>query len=195
MRKMTAILIPLWFFVATCAFGQRRGEPRYAEANFDYSRDPTRVILHIVEGRQDLKIQSMTIYGDGRLDLEIRPGPETILSEHSRQLSDVEMTRILRSVVDHGLAEWDNGRIHSLQLTKRGGRAYAPPPDARNITILISLREYRRGPYEMKNLERTIQVRGAEYAVEIFPDIPEFRGVLNLMSQMDEEFRRLERED
>ena len=194
MKQVSAIFLSLWFFLTVCAFGQRRGEPTYAEASFGYSKDPTRVILHVTEGRQDMRIQSMTVYGDGRLDIELRTGSETVLVEHSRQLSEAEVSRILRDAVDHGLAEWDNGRMHSLILTKKGGRAYAPSPDARNVTILISLTEYRRGPYEIESLERTARVRGADVAAEVFPEIPEFRGVANLMALMDEEFRRMEAE-
>ena len=192
MRPVIAITMSAWFLLAVCSLGQRRGEPTYTETTFDYSRDSTRVVLHIIERTQDMTIRAMTIYGDGRLDLEIRTGIETILAEYSRQISTADMDRILRDAVDHGLVEWDNGRIHSLQLTSRAGRGYGPPEDSGNVTVLISLTEYRRGAYQLKDVERTIRVRGSEFAAEVFPEIVEFKGVNNLVARLNREFKEAE---
>jgi len=188
MRRVIPIMMLTWVFLAVCALGQRKGEPPYTEATFNYSKNPTRVVLHVIMSGQDLKIRTMTLFGDGRLDFEVRTGTETILAESSRQISTEEMNRILRDAVDHGLVEWDNGRIHSLQLTSRGGRGYGPPEDSANVTLLIALTEYRRGPYQLKDVERTIRVHGPGYAAEDFPEIVEFAGINNLVILMNEEF-------
>jgi len=193
MKQVVSMMMSAWLFLAACAFGQRKGEPTYAEATFEYSRDPTRVVLHVIVTTPDLITRTMTVYGDGRLDLEIRTGTETTLDEHSRQTSTEELDRILRDAVDHGLIEWDEGRIHSLQLTSRGGRGYGPPSDSQNVTLLISVTEYRRGSYQLKDVERTIRLRGPEYVARDFPEIVEFTGIHNLVAQLDREFKEAEK--
>lgn len=194
MRNTAAALLSLALalFIVIPALGQRKGEPPYTEATFSYPSDPTRVLLQVTTGAMDMTIRSMTLYGDGRLDLEVRSGTQTVVSEYTRDLEPAEVEAMLRLAVDHGLAEWDGTRIRAHQLRERGGRGYLPPTDTTRATIVVALEDYRRGDYKVEHVEQLIRLQAPRFTSEFSPGIPELKGVADLVDLLDAEMLRAE---
>lgn len=152
-------------------------ESEYTEATFDYSREPQKTILFFASSGLRGGLRTIELRGDGRLVFRTLYGDE-VAEEKSVDLSEDQVLRVLRQVVDYGLVEWDTTRIQARQLEKNDGRLFtAIPEDAPRDTILISLESYERGEYRAEKLERKIRFRGASAANRLYPPILEIKGI------------------
>ncbi len=178
-RRLLGILAVLALAISVSGI-HLPGEPPYTEAEFSYSTDPTRAILHVTRVSAMLMgySRSLTLFGDGKLKLVKEEKGEK--SHFTRSLSQTEVDALMRNLVDHGLAEWDQMALYALEI-ERTGRGFPPPSDASKVQILIRLEEYSRGDLVLTDLTRRIVPRGAESSyARALPDVPEYKGIVYL---------------
>lgn len=152
----------------------------YREAVFEYSDEPSKVLVFVSSTGMSGYQRTMALHGNGQLVLRKLRGGE-VLEEAEAHLEKNQVEQILRLVVDHGLAEWDLTRVQGKQLEKNSGKLYsAIPSDATRDTVLISLAYYERGELRRHDLERKVRFLGASVADRLYPPILEIRGIVEL---------------
>ncbi len=166
-----------------CTFGV---EPDQPVADFTYETDPAKVILFVCSSRADKGIDSMTVYGNGRVELRAEAAGQ-VAEEHELSLGDKETEALLRLAVDSGLAEYDSERIRERQL-----RRSMPPPRTdgqKATTVLLSLASYK----DRAGVEQTVRFESA--GLSATTDIPEIGGVAELRRRMLELHKRAKLEN
>lgn len=154
---------------------------------FTYDKEPFKVVLFVCSLRSDQMLNSMTVYGNGRV--ELRTEGDQDLSEHYELLLNHEETEaLLRLAVNHGLAEYDSDRIREQQRSNRGP---IPQTDGPGVTtVLLSLASYENFPLHFQEVEKIIRLVTPELTSEPITGIPEIRGVAELRRRMIEMFAR-----
>lgn len=155
---------------------------KYGDVQFTYSDDPAAVVLFVNVLNLMANIShSATLYGDGRIELQVRhAGTNTLMEEYEITITSEKVHALLREVVHHGLAEWDGASVHARQLRLTSGHGYASPSDSLRVAVVLALDSYSRASYSQKNIERTIRVRGPSHGANLFPEIVELEGVKKL---------------
>lgn len=190
-RVLALLLLTLSLASPACGI-QRPGEPPYTEAEFTYSTDPTRAILHMKVTNNARERWEMTLFGDGKMVLfeEIRGQAQ----KQAVSLPDDEVRDVLRKVVDSGLAEWDPLAFDAQFSEKYGGKSPPRMFDAPRVTITISLDSYARGDFDLVDVRRNIKAWNGEGSrAEMFPDIPEYGGIAYLLDLRREKAKQLEK--
>lgn len=190
MPRFLALLLLVLSLAAPACGIQRPGEPPYTEAEFTYSTDPTRAILHMKASFRSTNRWEMTLFGDGELVLfkETHRGSE----KHAVSLPDAEVRSILRKVVDSGLAEWDPLAFQA-QFSEKYNKGTPVVIDAPIIVITVSLDSYKRGDLDLVDVRRKIVARNGEGRLaKRFPDIPEYGGIAFLLDLRQEKARAAE---
>lgn len=151
-------------------------EPDYSDAVFSVPADPTRAVLHVTITSMDMIVRSLTLYGDGRVELTHNVDGE---SELQLEFQDVES--VLEGAVRHGLAEYDAMAVRARKLTLREGKPLPGSLDGPNVLVLLSVDGYKRGGYSAPTVERKITMKGPRLSARFFPEIPQFQGVVDLV--------------
>jgi hypothetical protein len=161
--------------------------------NFTYSQDAEKVVL-FVQTIVPLSAvsKSMTLYGDGRLELargrSLKPSEET----HTVRLTNDEVRALLADAITSGVAEWDSLTIRARQLKETAGAQFSGADDAPTVVVMMSLDALQRGEgaEEKRNIRADFRLNDPAYAARFFPEIKEFEGVLSLMQYMEAAFAR-----
>jgi hypothetical protein len=168
----------LFLALATTVSGiQRPGEPPYTDAEFTFSTDPTKAILHLKIHSYSGDRWEMTLFGDGKLViLEDKARKDAV--HHVRSFSYDETRQVMRRIVDSGLAEWDPLAFEA-QFSEKYNTRVPRVIDNPGASITIALETYERGDWQLRDVYRKIRTPGGEEDfVKIFPDIPEYQGMV-----------------
>ncbi len=141
-----------------------------------YQRDPSAVALFVCTQRPNEGLDSMTVYGNSRVELRsIRDGK---LEQYEIVLHDSEFSALLNLVTEYGLADYDSDHVRERLLRKM-----SPFPVSKNniTTVLISL--FRSKALGISPIQRIIRLDILK-AEEYLPDFDEFQGVAKLNQSM-----------
>jgi hypothetical protein len=153
---------------------------------FQTSIDPGKVVLFVQEEWASTGDRtSMSLYGDGRLEVTHGVAGGATPVSKSRQLSAGAAEELVRHVVDAGLAEYDAPTIEA-RLRARVGDVIPLSSDGPLVTVLVSLEELRRGEHVRAPLFTRIQFSSPRLLAKSFPDFREFNGLVRLMDYMHE---------
>lgn len=156
---------------------------------FSYSNAPSDVVLFVQSSVPSVgSTTSITLYGDGRLELHRKRWRTGEDRRTSRYLQPHEMRDLLDKVVGYGLAEWDATRIAAEQMKQTGG--FAGSVDGTTVTVMLSLTEYGRGSWSTTNLRKTIEYANPDTAAESYPSIRELQGLTFLWRYLRDELQR-----
>ena len=99
------------------------GNSNAPQATFEISNDPEEIIVSYTQALSEMgggdKGPSVTVYADGHVIVEYPPFMKNA-GEYTLQLSQVEMDRLLRSLVDKKVMEFDP---QAIRRSKREARA------------------------------------------------------------------------
>lgn len=152
--------------------------------SYSYSHDPSAVLLFVqVFAPQVGSSRSFTLYGDGRVELLVRPAGQQSDSHSEFRLSPEEIDRLLQGAVDCGLAEWDATRIEAEQLKANDGREFLVV-DGAVVHVSLALETFRRGDWMVRDLRKSIRVRSPRDMAERFPGIKEYEGIARLVDYL-----------
>ncbi|MBZ0102110.1 MAG: hypothetical protein K8I65_08110 [Thermoanaerobaculia bacterium] len=156
---------------------------------FSYSEAPSDVVLFVQASASSVgSTTSITLYGDGRLELHRKRWRTGEDRRTSRYLGPQEMLELMERVVEYRLPEWDPTRIAAEQMKQSGG--FSGSFDGTTVTVMISLREYGRGSWSTTNLRKTIEYANPDTAADSYPEIREFQGLTYLWRYLREELQR-----
>lgn len=185
-RPPMAVCMLVAFFLCCCGASAAQ-QVDYTTADFTIPADPTRAVLHITITPMDMRVRSLTLFGDGRLELT-----DTRLGELSGQVEFSEVVKVVSSAVRAGLVEYDPMAIHARQLTLKEGKQFPPRPDATSITLLLGVDDYRRGSFEVDRVHKRVSLRDAAFKAKHFPQIPQFKATADLVEWMSVKFEEAE---
>lgn len=164
--------------------------PAESAVEFRSSSDPTKVVLFVQEEWASTGDRtSMSLYGDGRLEIAHGVAGGGAPVSKSTQLTADAAEMLLRQVVDDGLAEYDAPTIEA-RLRARVGDVIPLSSDGPLVTVLVSLEELRRGEQVRAPLFTRIQFSSPRLLAKNFPDFSEFQGLVRLMDYMRDALSR-----
>ncbi|GMU65399.1 MAG: hypothetical protein AMXMBFR36_16730 [Acidobacteriota bacterium] len=157
-----------------------------SDVAFRTSIDPGKVILFVEEEWASTGDRtSMSLYGDGRLEVTHGVVGGAAPVSRSRQLTAGAAEELVRLVVEYGLAEYDAPTIEA-RLRSRVGDVIPISSDGPLVAVLVSLEELRRGGQVRAPLFTRIQLSSPRLLAKSFPDFSEFEGLVRLMDYMHE---------
>ncbi len=145
----------------------------YSEAKFQISDDAAELVLRVEHAGR-----SMSLYGDGRLDIQAGEG-----ESYTRRLERSRMLEIFRVAVDHGLAEFDV----QLLLLEIGAEAWWTPCKTERVTATLRFTTY----------DRHGAGGGIEHAgicPDDYPQIVQSKALADLRAVLDQEIGEARRE-
>ena len=175
----------IMLLTTACAVeAQQRNTTPYSEATYSIPSDPAKVVLHIGlgGGMRKRNSNSATLYADGRLEISALGK-----GDFQKILTHEELQQVLQMAIGYGLAEWHSSTIHAQQLKKYEGRQIPMPSDATRAIVLLAVDDYRRGDYEIESVEKTIRVKAPTIARRLFPEIPQYEGITQLVGWLQEQ--------
>lgn len=176
--------------LASCdvSSAQRANDIPYSEAEQVVSSDPQKVVLQLVSGgSQTGLVQSFTVYGDGLVDFQKRRKDQA-LEEFTGNIGASGVQELMSIAVSHGLAEWDADTI--MAWTRQKNPRTLNIQDGGNVHVSLHLSEYRRGDVRMQNHSKSFTVKTPKDAAEVYPEIPQFRGVHLLWERLAAERKK-----
>lgn len=176
-KNRSALASVLSTILFLCCCGQVSAvESDYSDAVFSVPADPTRAVLHVTITSMDMVVRSLTLFGDGRVELT-----HNVDGEFEYRLEFQDVQSVLGGAVHHGLAEYDAMAVRARKLALREGKPFPGSPDGPNVLVLLSVDDYKRGDYSVANAERKITMKDPRFSAKFFPQIPQFQGVADLV--------------
>lgn len=153
---------------------------QFETAAFTTSSDPSAVVLFVQVSYRTAprESRSMRLFGDGRLEIS-SSGDRRPAQQRERRLDEAAQQELVGLAVRHGLAEWDATRIESEKAIALNGRQFTTA-DGSMVSVRLALETYVRGGVERTGVSRRVDVANPLLTAERFPNIPEFKGVLEL---------------
>ena len=148
-----------------------------------YPKDPEKVILRLaVMVPQTALYRSMSLYGDGRVQLARLGSDLEVLRSHELRLDPGEATRLLSIVGRSRLPEYDLDLTAERVNQLRGGEELNLffGLDHAITTVEIALDSYTNGSVALKNVDTRIVLRAAGAAAARYPEIEEFQAIVEL---------------
>lgn len=164
--------------------------PSYRDATFQLSSDPEQLILSFKIHHGYNGLRSLSLYGDGRLELRVqgKKGRDLVIWESfDRQLDYPEMAELVRQAVDHGFAEWDADSLHFQGVTAYSTHALWAFGE-------IHLESYQRGDYSRLSLVRPFKLGDVRLAREFSADVLQVQGLEAMVRSLDHHFESARRE-
>ena len=150
--------------------------PDYKQATFAVSSDPEQLVLSFrvwIYGSAE-----MSLYGDGRLELQVSDHRGVEQESYTRQLTFAEMTGLVRLAVDHGFAEWNPDSLDFEGLTKRSSHPIIASGE-------LHLDHYQRGEYAREDLVRHFKIGDVHSALKFSADVLQVKGYRALRQTLD----------
>lgn len=168
-------------------------------AEWFFSPDPDYLILqyHVVGGAtEDALYPYLQLYGDGRVQVH-RSAYRMSPGDHTMQLSDTEVNELLRSLVRHGILDFDKAAVtnqvnqaHDEYVARTG--KYPFVTDAAVVSIEINLELYipagAGGPIE--NYHHRVSWSGVEHTAELYPSVEAIQGLRAAIQDLNAVARR-----
>ncbi|MEM7588018.1 MAG: hypothetical protein AAF560_31810 [Acidobacteriota bacterium] len=158
----------------------------YSSAEFVVSDDPAVMVLSVRHGDRSLRV-----WGDGRTELVT--GSEDERETFMRRIERSRLLSLIRSAVDHGLAEFDaDVMIHEMQGRPRDGHSLGGPPcptGSERIEVTLRLVSYTRDSFKNPRVERA-----GFCAPETYAHIPQAQAFAELAALVEEELATARRE-
>lgn len=133
--------------------------------------------------------QSMTVYGDGRVELRKEiVAAQRILGAHEMYLERAELESLVRIAVDHQLLEWDSAAIRVRQM-RTGKSQSIGSDDSASINIIVTLETYDGEGGRAREIHG---IRNFTSAKLLYPDFPEYQGIDSLLRYMVNAYRKAE---
>lgn len=164
---------------------------QFETAAFTTSSDPSAVVLFVQVSYRTMPRESraMRLFGDGRLEIT-SSGDRRPVQKRERRLDEAAQRELVGLAVRHGLAEWDATRIESEKALALNGRQFTTA-DGSLVSVRLTLETYAREGVERTGVSKRVDLANPLLTVERFPNIPEFKGVLELQLYL----RRLLKEE
>lgn len=156
----------------------------YKAATFTLSSDPAQLILSFRMSHGYSGMKSLSLYGDGRLELRItgRDGRDLVTRESfDRSLTYPDMVSLVRLAVDHGLAEWDSDSLRFHGITARSTHTQGAAGE-------LHLESYDREEYSRIKLARQFKFGDIRMAREFSADVLQVRGLESMIQALDSHF-------
>ncbi len=161
-----------------------------ASRDFTFSDEPGSLVLYVSSTSvMTGTTRAMSVYGDGKIELrKERRASGTILGSFDVQVERVEVELLLQIAVDHGLVDWDPASIRVRQM-RTGKSQTAGADDSSSIDLIVTLESYG----DRQGVGREIRgLRDLRTARILYPDFPEYKGILDLMRYMSDAYRQAE---
>lgn len=185
-RRFIGVAAGLTVAIAAIGFGLYGASD---EPTFSYSDAPSDVVLFVQTNAPSVgSMTSLTLYGDGRLELQRKRWRTGEDRRTSRYLQPHEMRELMAKVVEFRLPEWDPTRIAAEQRKQGGG--FSGSIDGTTVTVMVALTEYQRGSWATTNLRKTIEYANPDSAAETYPAIRELEGLTYLWRFLRDELQR-----
>lgn len=156
---------------------------------FTYSKSPSDLILFVQAAAPSVgNVASMSIYGDGRLELRRKRWRSGEDKRWVVRLSTEEVDALMTKAVESGLADWDGTRIATEQKKLAGG--IPGSVDGTTVTVVLALEHYESGGRSTDDLRKTIEYANPDSAADSFPSIRELRGLTDLWRYLQQALLR-----
>jgi len=170
------------FYSGAAAPQNPPNDPSASQAIIEYSNDPTTIVVsytHVLGeiGNSD-KGPSLTIYADGHMVVRYPPYMKKA-GEYTLELTQVEMDRLLRSLVDKKVMEFDPQAIRRSKQQAKAAKEDEPTTlygvsDAPTTVIEIRLSRYiPSGSFaqEVLNIDKKISWHGLGSDAKKYPNV------------------------
>ena len=176
------------FYSGAAAPQNPPNDPSAFQPMFEYSKDASTVVVsytHILGGIGDAdKGPSLKIYGDGHMVVHYPPYMKKA-GEYTLQLTQGEMNRLLRSLIDKKVLEFDAQAVRRSKLetdaaTKNAQATLYSESDASTTAIEIRLTHYTPASsfaQEILNVNKKISWTGLRSDAKRYPNVEAIRDL------------------
>jgi hypothetical protein len=170
------------------AAAQDPGQTETFAAIAEYARDPGTVVIHFTETLGEIALPeggpSLRVYGDGRAVVHY-PRYMKRAGDYRVQLSQEEMDRLMRLLVDRTVLEFDPKAARRAKQNAAAARRAAGEPafyvsDASTTTVEVRLDRYKPrglGRPLARDVHKTISWHGLRPEVRQYPEIESIRNL------------------
>jgi hypothetical protein len=170
------------------AAAQDPGETETSAAIVEYARDPGTVVIQFTEKLGEIALPeggpSLRVYGDGRA-LVHYPRYMKRAGDYRVQLSQEEMARLMRLLVDRKVLEFDPKAARRARQNAAAARRAAGEPafyvsDASTTTLEVRLDRYKPpglGRPVARDVHKKISWYGLQPDVKQYPEIETIRNL------------------
>ncbi|MEM6455817.1 MAG: hypothetical protein AAF772_12035 [Acidobacteriota bacterium] len=156
---------------------------RTEQVTYAFSNDPADVVLFVSRTASTPKeTRSMTIYGDGRVELSLNRWDP--IGTYELKLTPPELSALIAIAAEHRLPEWDYesiGRRIGVQLERQ------QISEREHVRVIIALESYQRGTHQHRDFVRSFDFLQLTAVAEAAPQVTELIG----LSILTEELLRL----
>lgn len=166
--------------LATCLAVSDVRAVDFGDAEYSIPTEPFRAVLHVTTTGSDGSTRSVTLYGDGSLDL-VDGGQGAFTYAIGR----AEMERLVRDAVGHGLMELNRMATQSMERMMVTEAWRGEPLDGVDVTLFLGVDDYRRDEHRGNRPGRGVQIEDLPRDTADFPKLLELRGLAKVLSWMD----------
>lgn len=191
-----SILTVCFTALAVPALASAQGAPAA-----DYPRDPRSLVLEYAQIYEALGVADepsrLRLFGDGRVEVHV-PRFLPRAGDYELYLAPSEVRSLLARLVEHGVLDFDAGRVRSLRdraraarLEREGTEVY--PVSETRMELEVRLVSYTPpGGVAERNLWRRISWQGHETESRLYPEIAELAGLVAAEGELVELMERPE---
>jgi hypothetical protein len=155
----------------------------FGEAEYSIPKEPFRAVLHVTSATTDGPVKSLTLYGNGKLDLV-----DSVQGAFTHAVERAELERLVGEAVRHGLVELSRTPTHSMErlLTRYDGRGV--PRGGVDVALYLGLDDYRRDEFRGHQPGRGVHIENLPPDTADYPRIFELQGLAKVLTWMDRMF-------
>lgn len=160
------------------------------EIQYTYSRDPAEVVVFVSStNKMRARTRSMTVYGDGRVELSYGRRHQ-LVEEHVTHLDSDALEELVAIAANHRLPEWSETSLYA-RMSKTLGAGNFSISDGTGHRFIIALESYKRGAITREG-SMIFEFDNVAIAAGKFPEIPEFTGARLLIEKMEMVWKQVE---
>ncbi|MDA8020947.1 MAG: hypothetical protein MPN21_26215 [Thermoanaerobaculia bacterium] len=156
----------------------------FAEAEYSIPTEPFRAVLHVTTSDSNgSSARSVTLYGDGSLDLV-----DGVQGAFTHAIGRAELERLVGDTVGHGLMELNRMATQSIERMMMTEAWRGDPLDGVDVTLFLGVDDYRRYEHRGHRPGRGVHIENLPRDPADFPKLLELRGLAKVLSWMDRMF-------
>lgn len=155
----------------------------FGDAEYSIPTEPFRAVLHVTTTDSDGPVRSVTLYGDGSLDLV-----DGAQGAFTHAIGRTELERLVEDAVGHGLMELNRMATQSMERMMAMEAWRGDPLDGVDVTLFLGVDDYRRDEHRGHRPGRGVHIENLPRDMADFPKLLELRGLAKALSWMDRVF-------